>query len=251
MALSLHQLEASGLELDEVIAAWQALLDGTLKGDTGRGIASVSKEGETLTFTFTDDTTVSVTVPNGSKGETGEKGEKGDTGDKGDPFTYDDFTPEQLSALATAAAADALGQMPEWSQGEEKPAYTAQEVGADPAGTAAGAVSAHDVAADAHAAQFAGKADATTRTTEFASAPADNTLYVCTIDSAVSITAATAESCPLYGAHYVLTFAEGGEVTATYDSYQGDDISTAAAGEVWEISILRGGWIAKRTKEAA
>lgn len=113
------------------------------------------------------------------------------------------------------------------------------------------AAAAHLTDADAHAALFAAKAPATTRTTEFASAPADNTLYVCTIDSAVSITAATAESCPLYGAHYVLTFAEGGEVTATYDSYQGDDISTAAAGEVWEISILRGGWIVKRTKEAA
>lgn len=31
--------------------------------------------------------------------ERGLKGEKGDTGDKGDPFTYDDFTPEQLALL--------------------------------------------------------------------------------------------------------------------------------------------------------
>lgn len=47
----------------------------------------------------------------GDKGEPGSKGDKGDTGaagspgakgDKGDPFTYDDFTPEQLAALKGA-----------------------------------------------------------------------------------------------------------------------------------------------------
>lgn len=35
----------------------------------------------------------------GPRGIQGEKGEKGDKGDKGDPFTYADFTPEQLAAL--------------------------------------------------------------------------------------------------------------------------------------------------------
>lgn len=35
----------------------------------------------------------------GEKGERGEKGEQGVKGDKGDPFTYSDFTPEQLAAL--------------------------------------------------------------------------------------------------------------------------------------------------------
>lgn len=38
----------------------------------------------------------------GDKGDTGLKGDTGDTGpkgDKGDPFTYEDFTPEQLSSL--------------------------------------------------------------------------------------------------------------------------------------------------------
>lgn len=30
---------------------------------------------------------------------TGAKGAKGDKGEKGDPFTYDDFTPEQLAEL--------------------------------------------------------------------------------------------------------------------------------------------------------
>ena len=41
----------------------------------------------------------------GDKGDTGAKGDKGETGakgDKGDPFTYSDFTPEQLAALKGA-----------------------------------------------------------------------------------------------------------------------------------------------------
>ena len=37
--------------------------------------------------------------PKGDTGEPGPQGEKGQKGDKGDPFTYEDFTPEQLSAL--------------------------------------------------------------------------------------------------------------------------------------------------------
>lgn len=35
----------------------------------------------------------------GPQGPQGPQGEKGEKGDKGDPFTYDDFTAEQLSAL--------------------------------------------------------------------------------------------------------------------------------------------------------
>lgn len=37
--------------------------------------------------------------PQGSQGEQGPRGEQGPKGDKGDPFTYADFTPEQLEAL--------------------------------------------------------------------------------------------------------------------------------------------------------
>ena len=37
--------------------------------------------------------------PKGDTGETGPQGPKGDTGAKGDPFTYSDFTAEQLKAL--------------------------------------------------------------------------------------------------------------------------------------------------------
>lgn len=35
----------------------------------------------------------------GDTGEPGKQGEKGERGEKGDPFTFDDFTPEQLAAL--------------------------------------------------------------------------------------------------------------------------------------------------------
>ncbi len=37
--------------------------------------------------------------PAGSQGQKGDAGETGPAGPKGDPFTYDDFTPEQLAAL--------------------------------------------------------------------------------------------------------------------------------------------------------
>lgn len=64
-----------------------------IKGDTGNGIASVTLNADyTLTIVFTDGsstTTASI------------------RGEKGDPFTYDDFTPEQITELqrpATEAA---------------------------------------------------------------------------------------------------------------------------------------------------
>ena len=37
--------------------------------------------------------------PQGPQGEQGPRGEQGPKGDKGDPFRYEDFTPEQLTAL--------------------------------------------------------------------------------------------------------------------------------------------------------
>lgn len=37
--------------------------------------------------------------PQGLQGIQGEKGDKGDKGEKGNPFTYEDFTPEQLTSL--------------------------------------------------------------------------------------------------------------------------------------------------------
>lgn len=47
-------------------------------------------------------TTISIPGPKGNDGApglTGPRGEQGSPGPKGDPFTYEDFTPEQLNAL--------------------------------------------------------------------------------------------------------------------------------------------------------
>ena len=43
--------------------------------------------------------TVNIKGDTGAKGDKGDKGDTGAKGDKGDPFTYSDFTPEQLAAL--------------------------------------------------------------------------------------------------------------------------------------------------------
>lgn len=52
---------------------------------------TMSKSGTTYTFNFV--------IPKGAKGDTGAAGTNGAKGDKGDPFTYADFTSEQLAAL--------------------------------------------------------------------------------------------------------------------------------------------------------
>ena len=45
------------------------------------------------------DEIANIELQKGDKGDKGDTGLKGDKGDKGDPFTYEDFTPEQLSSL--------------------------------------------------------------------------------------------------------------------------------------------------------
>ena len=99
------------------------------KGDTGAtgadgktpsitiGTVTTGAAGTNASATITGTTpnlTLSMTIPQGAKGDkgdtgaTGAKGDKGDTGatgakgDKGDPFTYADFTSEQLAALKGA-----------------------------------------------------------------------------------------------------------------------------------------------------
>ena len=70
--------------------------------------------GDTASATITGDSpnyTLNLVLPKGAKGDKGDKGDagakgadgaKGDKGDKGDPFTYADFTSEQLAALKGA-----------------------------------------------------------------------------------------------------------------------------------------------------
>ena len=45
------------------------------------------------------DEIANIELQKGDKGDKGDTGLKGDKGDKGDPFTYEDFTPQQLSSL--------------------------------------------------------------------------------------------------------------------------------------------------------
>lgn len=73
----------------------------TTTGEAGTNAeVTMSKSGTTYTFNFV--------IPKGVKGDTGAagtngaKGDKGDKGEKGDPFTYADFTSEQLAALKGA-----------------------------------------------------------------------------------------------------------------------------------------------------
>ena len=67
----------------------------TTTGEAGTNAnVTMSKSGTTYTFNFV--------IPKGAKGDTGVAGTKGDKGDKGDPFTYADFTSEQLAALKGA-----------------------------------------------------------------------------------------------------------------------------------------------------
>lgn len=76
------------------------------------------ENGISVVFCWTDndgvEATTEIIVPQGPKGDTGAKGDKGDKGDKGatgatgatgakgdkgDPFTYADFSSEQIAAL--------------------------------------------------------------------------------------------------------------------------------------------------------
>ena len=64
----------------------------TTTGEAGTNAGvTMSKSGTTYTFNFV--------IPKGAKGDTGAAGADGAKGEKGDPFTYADFTPEQLAAL--------------------------------------------------------------------------------------------------------------------------------------------------------
>ena len=63
------------------------------KGDTGDRGDKGDKGDTGAPFTYADFTSEQLAK---LKGEKGDKGDKGDTGENGKPFTYEDFTPEQL-----------------------------------------------------------------------------------------------------------------------------------------------------------
>ena len=93
----------------EAIRPWvEQILDAIASGALA-GIGIESLEQTTIstdnsginiwTATLTDGSTYQFEVRNGQRGEKGEKGLQGAPGEKGDPFTYADFTAEQLAAL--------------------------------------------------------------------------------------------------------------------------------------------------------
>lgn len=77
---------------------------------------SIESGGINIITITTGNGTTSFEVRNGSKGDQGEKGEKGEQGTqgiqgvKGDPFTYDDFTPDEIVNLKKPAT-DAANEL--------------------------------------------------------------------------------------------------------------------------------------------
>ena len=89
-------------------------LGGELPGHVHYGIQGpVGPKGDPFTYDdFTPEQLESL------RGPVGHQGIPGIQGPKGDPFTYDDFTPEQLEALKKAIAADVSFS---WNDLEDKP----------------------------------------------------------------------------------------------------------------------------------
>lgn len=54
---------------------------------------------------------------NGAMGPQGPKGDTGEKGEKGAPFTYEDFSEEELNSLKNDIAADVLNSLPVWIGG--------------------------------------------------------------------------------------------------------------------------------------
>lgn len=136
----------------EAIRPWvEQILDAIQSGGVGSG-GGISKIEQTTTSvedgginvwtaTLTDGSTYQFEVRNGQRGADGAPGEKGDKGDageqgpqgpqgemgpqgvKGDPFTYADFTAEQLAALKgeKGEKGDTGEQGPQGPQGETGP----------------------------------------------------------------------------------------------------------------------------------
>ena len=140
----------------EAIRPWvEQILDAIASGALA-GIGIESLEQTTIstddsginiwTATLTDGNTYQFEVRNGQRGATGPQGEKGDTGeqgpqgetgpqgpkgDKGDPFTYADFTAEQLAALKgpKGEKGDTGEQGPQGETGPQGPQGLQGEVG--------------------------------------------------------------------------------------------------------------------------
>ena len=92
--LDLRQIQSIARGKDTLIVGYNNMTFDVLPLYDGVGIetAGLNEDGELL-LTLTNSTTINC----GSA--LGPKGDKGDKGDTGDPFTYSDFTDEQLAGL--------------------------------------------------------------------------------------------------------------------------------------------------------
>lgn len=100
---------------------------------------------------------------------------------------------------------------------------------------------------NAHSAQFQSKAAAPTIATAFAGGvPADNHVYALSVSQALQINAVSADICPRYGSHFIVTFTTDADITLNCLSVTGDSITDAVSGETWEISIFRGRCVVKK-----
>lgn len=108
-----------------------SIVSGFASNNVGRRVATLSPDGVTFSYIGYDAETGSNSTRNkycvpiriygvnvekkgdkgdqGPAGETGERGDKGETGAKGDPFTFEDFTQEQLDTLTEGIAGAAEG----------------------------------------------------------------------------------------------------------------------------------------------
>ena len=121
----------------------------------------------------------------------------------------------------------------DWAKATTKPTYTASEVGAEKSG----AVSTHNSASTAHSALFAAKEDKPENVSLSGAVTltvSDNTIYSMTGVTSLALTGAVVEC------HGFVTFGSSApSVTVSgFTASGGDDITSAAAGQVWEFSVF-------------
>ena len=211
------------------------------------------------------------TGPQGDTGAQGPQGEIGPQGPKGDSYTHPTYTArasgfykitvDELGHVSDVSAVgktdvvslgiaesehshtkseitDFPASMPAsdvsaWAKAATKPAYTANEVGAE----ASGAVSTHNSASDAHSGLFANKEDKPSNVSLSGAVSitvADNTIYSMTGVTSLALTGAAVEC------HGFVTFGSSKpSVTVSgFTASGGDDITGAAASQVWEFSVF-------------
>lgn len=154
--------------------------------------------------------------PQGPKGDTGPEGPQGNPGKDG--LTTSVNGVQQVNGNIT---------------------LTASDVGADPSGTAASAVSSHNENSSAHSSLFAKKADKPTTVTKTGAVNvtiADNTDYSFTSVSSLTLAGNTNE------AHGFVTFGSSKpSISVTgFNKSGGDDVASAGASQIWEFSCGNG-----------